>query len=260
MVFFFEPILSRGKTFELTGKAGLGLGYVTEVFDSEENPANLFFSSKWNFPLVVGLNVIYKASARWNFTLSANYNHISNGGMSQPNKGMNYPTGALGVDFVLNPISLPDRTVKKEGNFPWKKYAVLFGTSKSAGDSTFTDQGRKLLIGIQGGLLKQLSTVYGVNGGVEVIYDESNDQDDDQSGDYNVFTGAAVLGNNLFFGKFHFSQQFAVYFERPTPGSKALYQRYALDYSINPVMKVGFSLKAHGHVADNIDLRLGVIF
>ena len=260
LVFFFEPIFSSGRKFELSGKAGLGLGYVTKVFDPIENPTNLFFSSNWNFPLMVGLNLGYRATERWRFDLTANYNHMSNGGMSQPNKGMNYPMGALGVQYVINPTSLPERTVKKERNYPWNKYVVLFCTSKSASDSTYKDQGRKPLVGIQVGLLKRLTTVYGINAGFEAIYDESNKQGDDQSDDgYNAFTGAAVIGNNLFFGRFHFNQQLAFYFERPTPTSKALYQRYSLDYFISSVVKVGVSLKAHGHVADNIDVRLGFV-
>ncbi len=261
LVFFFEPIFTRGRNFKLSGKAGLGLGYVTQKFDPIENPTNLFFSSNWNFPLMVGLNLGYRVTEKWRFNLTASYNHISNGRMSQPNKGMNYPMGSLGVQYVINPTSLPERTVNKERNYPWNKYLVLFGTSKSASDSTFSDQGRKRLIGIQAGLLKRLGTIYGINAGVEVIYDESNKQGDDQSDDdgYHAFTGAAVIGNNLFFGRFHFNQQFAFYFERPTPTSKALYQRYSLDYFISSVVKVGVSLKAHGHVADNIDIRLGLM-
>ena len=46
-------------------------------------------------------------------TASGNYNHISNGGLKQPNKGINYPTLALGLDYIPNPILIQNREKRR---------------------------------------------------------------------------------------------------------------------------------------------------
>jgi hypothetical protein len=71
--------------------------------------------------------------------------------------------------------------------------------------------------------------------------------------------GAAV-GHEFILGKFLFSQQIGVYFLKPSSRPEDLYQRYGLNYRINPSLLVGVNLKAHGHVADFLDMRIGFSF
>ncbi|MDN5203603.1 acyloxyacyl hydrolase [Fulvivirgaceae bacterium BMA10] len=262
LVFFFEPILASGKRIELTGKAGMGLAYLTKIFDAEKNPMNLFLSTRLSFPLLLSLNLNYHINSNWNLVLSGYYNHISNGGIKQPNKGINFPTLALGIEHIFNPIVLPEKVkVSNPEKYSLQKYFGLFGTTRSTNDSTKIKQGRKPLIGVQMGVLKRLGKIYGINAGLEASYDGSfHEEAKRTNGDYESFVLSLMLGNNLIFGQFHFSQQFGIYFDPPTPTSKPVFQRYSLDYFILPKLKTGFSLKAHGHVAENIDIRIGVLF
>jgi hypothetical protein len=42
--------------------------------------------------LEVGLGLWIRVNDKWSINPSVNYQHISNGGMRQPNKGLNWPT------------------------------------------------------------------------------------------------------------------------------------------------------------------------
>ena len=72
-----------------------------------------------------------------------------------------------------------------------------------------------------------------------------------------IKTGIA-LGHEFLLGKFLFSQQFGVYLNNPNPRHSDFYQRYGLVYRINKFFNAGINLKAHGHVANFLDFRLGV--
>ena len=100
---YAEPVLKKCGRFLLTIRGGTGICYHTKIYDPDENPLNLFFSSPLSFPLYVDLRFKYRITDRTLLTLSGCYNHISNGGIKLPNKGMNFPTVALGLEqFRMN--------------------------------------------------------------------------------------------------------------------------------------------------------------
>ncbi|MEM9300215.1 MAG: acyloxyacyl hydrolase, partial [Bacteroidota bacterium] len=79
--------------------------------------------------------------------------------------------------------------------------------------------------------------------------------------DFDFHSLGLVVGNNLVFGKFTFNQQMGYYLYRPYPTENSdFFQRYELLYLIGKRYQIGTSLKAHGHVADNLDLRFGILF
>ncbi|MEL7002086.1 MAG: acyloxyacyl hydrolase [Bacteroidota bacterium] len=258
--FFLEPLITYKSRLYTTMRLGIGATYLNRVFDEVDNPRNTFYSSVISFPLFVALSANYNINKSWHLNLNANYNHISNGGINQPNRGINYPTISLGLDYLLRPRDFPVRDKTKDNNsYKWRPYVGLFGTTRSVDDTDESDR-RRLTIGLNGGLTRKISRIYGVNIGLEASYDGSHDEKNDSGGDYNTFIFSVMAGHSLNFGRYEFSQQFGLYLDSPDPNDRIIFQRYALDYHISPNIKAGFSLKAHGHVAQNIDLRVGYIF
>ena len=262
LIFFLEPLITYRRRLHLSFRAGMGIAYLNNTYDEIENPTNLFYSTSFSFPLLVNLSMNYKIAPEWNANLSVFYNHISNGGIQQPNKGINYPTIALGVDYILFQKPLPVRKkVKTSTKFPWRPYVGIFGTTRSVSDSTNESGNRKLTIGLNGGVIKRLGKIYAINLGVEASYDGSHREKRKLTGeDYKTYIFSLMAGNNLQFGRYQFSQQFGIYAVRPAPNNRRIFQRYALDYQLTELLKVGISLKAHGHVAQNIDVRVGMLF
>ena len=69
-----------------------------------------------------------------------------------------------------------------------------------------------------------------------------------------------ALGHEFLLGRFLFSQQFGIYLYKPYRVGDDVYQRYGLVYRATDRFQVGINLKAHKHVADFLDIMLGMNF
>lgn len=248
---FFEPILFSGKSWEFNIKSGIGFTYLTRVYDAEGNPENLFFSSPLSFLVFLQPKVNYRISDQLDLNFSLIYNHISNGGQSQPNRGMNYPMVGLGMSYILDRQKLPnytsDQVMKK-----WNPYLDIFSTNRKTGDG---DQ-RRYLYGVTAGSYYQFYPISALGGGLEVYNDQS--LIDDSEGFFDGFIAAPYASHHFTFGRFSFNQRFAYYLQKPSGYiDQSFYQRYIIQYGILENIQLGMGLKVHGHVAENIDFRLG---
>jgi hypothetical protein len=71
---------------------------------------------------------------------------------------------------------------------------------------------------------------------------------------------AILLGFDLLFGRFSFIHQWGWYYFAPNPAMHKVYQRYGLNLRFTERLYAGINIKAHGHVADLMDVRLGICF
>jgi hypothetical protein len=69
-----------------------------------------------------------------------------------------------------------------------------------------------------------------------------------------------AVGHDFLMGRFTFSQHIGVYLFKQAPMYDDVYQRYTLTYQLNKKWNIGVSLKAHRHVANFFDLRIGFRF
>lgn len=207
----------------------------------------------------MSLNLNYHLNDKYALNLSANYNHISNGGQKQPNKGMNFPSLSLGVDRLIGFKPLKPKPSELRGHDTSTTYYLgsFFSLRSSSREAEASNH---LLIGLVGGALQPLSVINGVNGGVEIWYDYSDkaiaerDQLDDSA-----FSSAVMLGHHFLLGDFYFLQQFGVYITRPKNiQPRSLYQRYSIWYSFGSSKRwtIGASMIAYGKIADHMDARL----
>lgn len=262
LIYFAEPYLSFRQRLFYSFRAGAGITLLDQVYDEVENPDNTFYSSPLSFLILLNLNINYRLNDQYTVSFSGNYNHISNGGMKQPNKGMNFPTFGLGLVYSPKPYELTgfERTYEKKGD--WQGYARMFGTLPNVNATEEFPDARKLLLGISGGALWYFSNFSALNMGIEAVRDESyKERAERANDDFDFHSIGLVIGNNFVFGKFTFNQQMGYYLYRPYPTENAsFFQRYELLYLVGKRYQIGTSLKAHGHVAENLDLRFGVLF
>jgi len=261
LAFFFEPYFNFKSRSLVSMRVGMGLTYLDQVYDEIQNPENLFFGSKLSGILLMNLTYNYVFKDRYQLNLSLNYNHISNAGLKMPNKGMNFPTVALGLDYILKPTELVAQ--EKNGGLRNKKflgYGRLFWSIRSVGADSIFERKNKLMIGLEGGVIKGLSNVNGLLGGVEFSYDGSfKEMSERLNQDYSSLIISLHLGHAFVIGRITFTQQMAYYVYKPFPStSKAFFQRYGIYYRIGKMASIGFSLKAHGHVAEHMDFRMGI--
>lgn len=255
-LFYIEPVYNTKGRVNYSVRAGLGLSYQNKPFDSILNPNNLSYSTSLAFPLQLGGTVHYRLKPRWLLNMTLVYNHFSNGGVSQPNKGINWPSLGLGLAYYLKEFEFEKRAVNNWGDqgLPQKRFDFTFFISyEEPRDNLFL-----LSPGLEIKWSKQFARVNAYTLGGEVMYDNGTGYVLEQGGDgaSPVKAGLAV-GHEFLLGKFLFSQQFGVYLNNPNPMHPDVYQRYGLVYRINNNFSTGISLKAHGHVANFLDVRVG---
>lgn len=258
---YIEPFFSAEKRFSFSLKTGIGLAYLNNVYDPVTNPLNHFYSTSLSFLLLLNLNLNYMVSDNINLRLAANYNHISNGGNRQPNKGINFPTTGLGVDYFF---SKPEFSVRTADDYisADKKLSAFrisaFFTSKEISDE---DDKRYPVLGISPKFSYLLGRLSAVSSGLEFVSDASIKERISMEGldnsDYRRFS--AFIGHELLIGKFNFYQEFGVYLYSPYKAKDPVYQRYGLEFMILDSISTGVSLKSHRHVADFLDFRVTLI-
>jgi len=260
LLVYAEPFLSAHKKFSFSFRLGAGLAYLDRVYDPQTNPDNLFYSTKISFPLEANAMANYRLNRHLLLRGGFTYKHISNGGIRQPNKGINFPSLTLGLDYVLQPADLPERQLPPSQAQTTRRYYLLalLSTLKDRKDNP-TD--KLPVLGITAYASQQIGRLSALTAGAEWVADftiEKNLQDMGKDKDFQ--RGALLAGHELYIGRFRFSQQLGVYVYAPDKARDPVYQRYGLEYHTEKRLFWGINLKAHRHVADFLDARLGLRF
>lgn len=261
---YFEPHIAPQRLLHFSFRMGIGVSYLDKVYDSENNPENLFYSSPISFLINAGLQLHYRLHPRWHIELGGVYNHISNGGLSLPNKGINFPTVHLGATYSLNPIPFYNRPIKNWREIHPKRttYQIfVFGTAKPLDKEK---PQRYPVLGINPQIKHIVSRMSAFTGGLEWAYNGVKQeiiQNNQIQGHAHQL--ALIGGHELLLGKFAFTQKIGWYFLRSKQVIQedlAFYQRYGLYFRATPKFLVGINLKSHVEVADYMDLRVGINF
>ncbi|MDG5799614.1 acyloxyacyl hydrolase [Marinilabiliaceae bacterium ANBcel2] len=249
----FDPLIYKTGKLKLYLQSSVGVSYLTKIHNKEKNPDNNFFSSRISFLLSLGPSFEYKISQYFSGELSLNFNHISNGGVKQPNRGMNFTVAGVSVNYYPSRKSLPSHKpiMPPANGWLWTELGVT--TNKTESDKNR----RKPLLSLATGATKTLSLINGIGCGIEFITDYSIEQNRSFK-DQTII--APFISHHFLLGKFDFSQRFGYYMHKSKSTTNNFYQRYTLTYLLKEHVKIGFSLKAHKHNAANLDFRIGYNF
>src|SRR5688572_10229565 len=147
--YFLEPMYQLGKRSYFSFRGAAGFSYLTNPYDSLRNPHNRSYSTRISGYLLVGIGAWFQLSDHWWLSPSINYQHISNGGLREPNKGINWPTAGLAVSYQPKSGSYFTGTRSKEKFWisqPVRWDAALFGMGRN-GEDLQGNRGHFLLIG-----------------------------------------------------------------------------------------------------------------
>lgn len=260
LALFAEPQLTYGR-FYLSLRAAAGVSYLTRIYHPDKNPRNLFFSSPWSGLLMAQLNTRYRLNPFWILRFGTSYHHISNGGERQPNLGMNFPALSLGVEHATRYHVGHRRSRYLVQDKSLRYYTGLSYNTRSVSESNVSSNERKIVFGLHGGFYKPISHMHAFGLALELSHDGSLKElalQNNESYDHRVVSGLAR--HHFLFGRFDFSQAIGFYLHKEYPSAHNVFQRYFIQYRIFEKLQVGFSLKAHLHVAEQMDLRLGLLF
>jgi hypothetical protein len=257
--YFLEPQYRLYKNLFFSFKGAAGFSYLTNPFDSIRNPANQSYSTHLSAYLLVGAGFWFPINRHWWLNASANYQHVSNGGLRQPNKGINWPTAGIAIHYQkgARPFYTGIRTKEKFWKaYPWRWEAALFGIARRALDENGNSRRLPLAgLALQAG--KQVGRINALTLGTEIYRDEElRVQLKRDSVNASPVKAGVLAGHAFLLGRFVFSQRLGVYIFDQTPYYDRLYHRWGIDFRINQHIGAGINLQAHRQVADFVDFRL----
>jgi hypothetical protein len=260
---FAEPVLSCGRNHIVSVRGGGGISYQTKIYDQVENPLNQFFCTRISFPLYVSVKFKYRLSAKTFITLSGNYNHISNGGIKQPNYGMNFPTVSMGIEYFPN--SIPDLSRKFSSNLVVQKPGIFYliqvlSCYKVLDKTDIYPEKAAFVFGLHARIAKQIRTYYALNAGAELILDGSIKETIKRENlpvDYKRF--ALTAGQDFLLGKMIFTQYLGFYIYSPYKAKNTVYQKYELACKVLPNLLLGVYLKAHTSDAELMGINVSCL-
>jgi hypothetical protein len=260
---FAEPFFNAHNRVAFSLRAGLGVNYQSQPYDSLDNPLNIAYSTRFAFAALINLSANIRISDHVKLVLAANYNHISNGGVKLPNKGLNYPSFSAGLDYSFHKShftrirDLGDE--KDDFQRQWRKEMGLYFGFRGITD----DENLYYVYGLYSQFAWQFSRVLALPVGLDYSHDRAEMA---RSEIYPSISSRAAnklslyTGFDYLLGKLSLSFNLGGYLYSPDRISVWLYQRYIVRVNVYKFIVAGLSLKAHGHIAEYFDLRIGASF
>lgn len=252
--YFLEPAFRIKGEHLFVFRGTVGLSYLSHPHHTEKNPDNNSYSTRISALLGLGLGFNLRIHAKWRFQLMANYLHTSNGGIKDPNKGINWPTISAGLNYTQNgPLGRYQKQIKSNTPNTLRLDGFAFASSRIAA------VGDKIRYGVYGAgvlLSQQLDRLNTITLGGEWHLDKAFEEGQKRmrippDGHF----GGVGIGHEFILGRFLFSQQLNYYLLQPDNLPWNFYHRWGLTYCLTQHLQIGVNLKAHAQVAHFLDLR-----
>ncbi|MDP1727418.1 MAG: acyloxyacyl hydrolase [Bacteroidota bacterium] len=261
-VYYIEPFFTFDKKVNISLRGAAGFSYLTRPYDSLTNPLNYSYSMPLGGFLMIHLALNYRLNKRTNVSFSANINHVSNGGIREPNKGINFPSASIGVDYSLQDARFKKRErsrfIPKAGHKYHKEF-IAFVSSKVI---MHGEKKRHLIYGMGFSFSREVGKLNALNAGAEWKQDFALKEKLRREGVTGMsnYRAGILLGHEFLMGRFSLSQQIGIYIYDPSHYNDMVYQRYGLNYRLGKLLLIGINVKAHRQVADFLDFRAGIGF
>ena len=230
-----------------------GVSYNSNPHDFTNNPHNESYSLPVNFSLQFAGGIEFQWKDQWIFDLSTSFNHISNGGLEQPNKGINWISLGLGAYFVPNFTPFMNRQdvqPKVYNDSPWFRRFEIYGSALSR---TFEEKERFLVFGSTFLMGYYLSNLHSLLGGIEWNMDQSLARKIEvEELNKNHHRISVNVGHEFILGDFRFSQKIGAYVFDQLQENDRLYHKWGIAYLHDSGLLFGVEVKAHRHVAEMI--------
>ena len=138
----------------------------------DEEIPNRTFGSLINAYLSAGLNADFSINKNLKINTELGFYHISNGRISEPNKGVNVLYGGVGLIATLNPDEGKELEPKKFPDLPYKWSLNITGAA-GVQNADIDDDRRFFVSTFHIGGIYSLTNWYGIGLGVDVFYNDA---------------------------------------------------------------------------------------
>jgi hypothetical protein len=255
LFYIFEPQVKLGKKLKIFGSTNLGLTFLTNPHKNSSNNLNLSYSLPISFNLVFGAGIQYPLSKNFQLGLAGHFVHISNGGLQEPNRGVNLTS--INLRLTYNPSDNELKNFIKKPFIYKNKSRLDLGFYGSNKNIDVNDDERFFIFGFSANYSKQIGRFYALTSGLEVLTDKVTEErlKRNKLNKSNIRSGLLV-GQEFLFGRFVVSQQLGYYLINDTKYFNEFYQRAGVCYYTRSNIAFGFSLLTHTYNPNFMDIRL----
>ena len=244
---FVSLPLTKNK-YPLEFKIGLGLAWVENTFDIQNNFQSLAIGSHLNANVILRFEKEFKIHDNQMMSIGAGLNHVSNAAFKTPNLGLNFLALHLGYQLGIahQPKDTNNTSCYNKGS-----YFMLFNSSAFKENSTpflskFYINETTLQYGYRKGLKSSFIT------GTDIIINPSLIE----------FTGKKLqigcfAGHLLHLDQLKIGFLFGTYMYNKKDNSEFLYTKIFTEYDLNDKLTARLVLKSHFAKADFFSLGIG---
>ncbi len=251
-----------------------GLAFLNKPYHHTRNRINNVIGSKFNDITVIRLGTGWRFNPNWALQLAGTFTHYSNGGVTQPNLGINTTTLFASLVYSLNPVRKEDYILRSDNRVFDKKIRfhqmlILGGRERGAPGGKFYPS-----YGYQFTVTRNLSRVNRLHAGLEFEYATSTLEFLNHIGQFETqgerrraaFRPSFILADEIILGNFSIMLQLGIYFGQPLDVPWIVYAKLGGRYYL-PIWKqsknkifVSGQMKSHKSVAEYINIGVGVVF
>ena len=253
---FIEPQYRITNRYIFGIRAQAGFVYATKKFDIITNPGNLTYSSNISNYLALGISNYYFINPKTALNLSFIFNHISNGGIKDPNNGLNFPGVNIGMNYFFDKPNYKKRVrVKPKVEKSISSYLTVFYAATTS--SNFSTK-KYSIFGLELSGVKKLSGVLFTTATFSLYQDKAVQQKlrQDSLSVQNQYRCGIASGIGFNMGKVNFASSLGVYVYDPINYYARIYHQHELSYQLNKQWAIGVNLKAHTYIANYTDIRI----
>lgn len=255
-----KAILEHGRS-SLRFNFGTGIVYSTRYYIPEINEANMAIGSMFTFALRGTLRYEFPISERSYMNVNFAFRHFSNGGLNQPNNGMNFPMVGLGIRYQpreVRPVKFRDSLISQTPQGIHLNLRLGVGVKEvlridtkhpvynvSLYASKKISQTNAFLVGLDARFDTALREEY-INRALSV-----------PEGKIDPRMAGITIGHELQLNDLSFIFQLGRYLHQPHGLFPNYYQRYGLKYRISRNLSANAVLLAHTRTANVIEWGLG---
>lgn len=256
--FFKLKMVDRGR-FSFFNRTGIGLGYLTEEFDLDDNKSNVAIGSHLNVHFCFKLGFNYKMTDKFIFNGGMSFDHFSNGNTADPNRGLNNFTGYLGASYYLGnrteKIKLaPDSLIKS--NY-WEVFANMGGKQPRSLSSGFY-----MTNSLSVSFSRSFFRAFHGSIGTDLFYDSSVESVLTDLGEAyktaDSFQTGVFIAQQFIYNKIRIGLVEGVYIGLMNKVyRKPIYTKAFIQYAVSDRFSVRITMKSHLHILDYPELGVG---
>ena len=253
--------LKQNEKWQCNLQTGFGIAHAKKHFHPTENYTNVAIGSKFNAFFKLLLNGSYQFANQWSANAGIGFQHLSNGSINVPNKGLNMATGSIGIQYHFNKMQ---KQVKAPANYSKLDNELTIIFSGGIKQVTEIDENKYFASSLSSNYSFGINAKQRIGFGVDLFYDEGANR-----GDWNFspetsfkdrFSQALFISHDLVIQNFNIITHIGVYTLYKTDPEKPIYTRIGLRYNVSDKIIANLSLKAHLGKADFIEWGIGYRF